>query len=100
MIQKQKLVMIIKSHGVKGQKVKAVEELSELQIAILNDVNKGLNCRNNIIEEIADVMVMIEQLKIIYEIPDPVIEFAMNEKVDREIRRIERQQWIDENLKG
>lgn len=96
----EKLKMIIKSHGVKGQKVKAVEELSELQVAILNDVNKGLNCRSNIVEEIADVMVMIEQLKIIYEIPDPVIEFAMNEKIDREIRRIERKKWIDENLKG
>ena len=40
---KEKLEKIIKAHGENNQKLKAIEELDELQIAILNDINKGLN---------------------------------------------------------
>lgn len=97
---KEKLEKIIKTHGENNQKLKAIEELDELQIAILNDINKGLNCRNNVIEEIADSLVMIRQLMMIYNIDSEMIVTVMHMKMDREIKRINRQEWIDENLKG
>ena len=49
--------------GAENQKKKAIEELSELIRAIARDD------RANILEEITDVMIMIEQLRYIYEEP-------------------------------
>ena len=60
--QKEQIELIIEFHGILSQKLKSLEEMNELQTAIFNDVNKGFNCRNDIIEEIADVLIMIEQL--------------------------------------
>lgn len=80
---KKQLKDIIDHFGTYSQKVKAVEELAELQVAILhgNDVE-------NIIEEIADVQIMIDQLKIIYR-ADLVVEKVMNEKINRTLTIME-----------
>jgi len=53
----------IKCYGVKNQVLKAVEELNELSTSLLHWT---FNKENNVLEEIADVEIMIEQLKIIF----------------------------------
>jgi NTP pyrophosphatase (non-canonical NTP hydrolase) len=52
----------IKTFGVDTQEMVAVEELAELSQAI---VHKRRGRQHNIAEEIADVEIMLEQLKII-----------------------------------
>jgi NTP pyrophosphatase (non-canonical NTP hydrolase) len=44
--------------GIDAQKIKAIEEMAELTQAICKDTN--------IAEEIADVSILLEQLKIVY----------------------------------
>jgi NTP pyrophosphatase (non-canonical NTP hydrolase) len=52
----------IETWGAERQKQKAIEELSELIRAIARDD------RDNVIEEISDVITMIKQLRILYNI--------------------------------
>lgn len=76
--------------GYAHQKEKAIEELSELQQALARDL-QGEGDRANIIEEIADALVMIAQLVLIYGIHREV-ERVADEKVNRTLERIEKEQ--------
>lgn len=76
--------------GYAHQKEKAIEELSELQQALARDL-QGEGDRANIVEEIADALVMIAQLVLIYGIHREV-ERAADEKVNRTLERIEKEQ--------
>lgn len=59
----------IRHYGRQHQQIKAVEELSELQVALLKCLDGRCNI-NNIEEEIADVEIMLIQLKKMFAI-DP-----------------------------
>jgi len=66
----------------KDQIMKAAEECCELAQAVLKS-----NCKENnyaIITEIADVLVMIEQIKVIYNFSDEEI----NDEIDRKLQRL------------
>ena len=76
--------------GYAHQKEKAIEELSELQQAIARDL-QGEGDRANITEEIADVLVTVAQLVLIYGIAYDVQRVA-DEKVNRTLARIEKEQ--------
>lgn len=76
--------------GYAHQKEKAIEELSELQQALARDL-QGEGDRANIVEEIADALVMIAQLVLIYGIHREV-ERVADEKVNRTLERIEKEQ--------
>lgn len=83
---KQKLQEIISYFGEDNQKLKAIEELSELTIAIINTKNDKTE---NLIEEIADVEIMLKQLKIIYKIDKSEIKKAKQFKIERTLKMIE-----------
>lgn len=84
-----KLLKIIDHYGANHQRYKAAEELSELQTLILQDANKnGKVPLSHIIEEIADVKVMVKQLELIYGIDSRDIDPIINAKVDRTLNRI------------
>lgn len=95
---KEDLLKIIKHHGVNVQQRKLAEEVFELQEAITKaqDVyDKTVlfqeytsNLKTNIAEEIADVMVMLNQFKAYYGIPNETILVFMRGKVDRQLERI------------
>lgn len=88
-----KKMKIIEYYGENHQRFKAAEELSELQTLILQDANKnGKVPKSRIIEEIADVYVMLSQLKTIYCIDSRDIEPIIDAKTDRTIRQIEGEQ--------
>lgn len=76
--------------GYAHQKEKAIEELSELQQALARDL-QGEGDRDNIIEEIADALVMIAQLVLIYGIHRDVERVAAD-KLLRTLARIEKEQ--------
>lgn len=87
-MDKQKLLFIIDAYGTKSQEDVAIEEMAELQKAIIKHRRyTGDETRAEIIDEIADVEIMIEQLKIIYSCKKEV-KSRIDYKIERQIKRI------------
>lgn len=77
--------MAITKYGQMNQIIKAVEEMSELTKELCKLlVNDSKYSIEGIAEEIADVTIMIEQLRLMYNINDEVCEM-----MDSKIRRLE-----------
>lgn len=85
-------------YGIEMQSLVAMEELSELQKAISKLVRnpeektkplefKGL--RNNLIEEVADVLICMDQLIEYYQIQGIEIQDAIQAKQERQAKRLE-----------
>ena len=70
------------------QVIVAIEELGELQKELCKSLRDKGN-RDKIIEEIADVCIMVDQLKIMYGISTAVIHAAKNKKLLRTKERLE-----------
>ena len=88
--EKRKLLFIINTYGTRSQQDIAIEEMSELQKAILKHRrNPSEKTRKDIIDEIADVSIMLEQLKIIYSCRMEV-EKRIDYKINRQIKRIKK----------
>lgn len=77
-----KIDLILGKFGLHNQKYKAIEELIELTLAVAHDVN-GKTDRSNIVEEIADVYIMLVQLEKIYNIKESEIEEQVEYKIQR-----------------
>lgn len=88
MTQMDKIIKILNHYGAEQQKLKAAEELTELQEIILKDVNKG-QPPVGILGEIADVRIMLTQLEIIYEVDPWDLRDAIDYKLDRTMMRME-----------
>ena len=73
---------IIKHYGTHNQRIKTIEELSELIQALSR--NDDID---NIAEEIADCYIMLEQLELIYNLKRKVGKY-IEEKLDRTLLRI------------
>ena len=84
----KELMQMITHNGSYYQKLKTIEELNELTLAIIQDTNKLKGNHFNIVEEIADVYVMLEQLKLIYGLSDEEIGFMVEYKIKRTLERI------------
>lgn len=80
------LEQAIKKYGPTMQKTVAIEEMSELIKELVKDI-RDMPCKLAIAEEIADVEIMLEQLKIIYEAYEHVESFKIS-KVNRLYKRI------------
>jgi NTP pyrophosphatase (non-canonical NTP hydrolase) len=100
MKQEEKLLKIINHYGVNNQQRKLQEEVFELNEAIISAEHSrcvGITRDvapigiEHIAEEIADVMVMIEQFKLYYGITSEEITNIFWSKVDRQLERIERE---------
>lgn len=87
MYEKQVISEAIERYGEERQLVKCCEEMAELTQAICKRFDKGPGCdfdTEAVVEELADVEIMLEQLRIILEI-DPALEARWRE---RKIRRL------------
>ena len=96
-----KLKEIIDYYGEEKQMIKAIEEMSELQKELCKTLI-GKGNRDSLVEEIADVQIMLDQLKLI--VGDPISKYnwaneytedceielktIMQYKIDRTIERI------------
>lgn len=84
---RNKLRFIIDTFSEDAQKLMAIEEMSELMKEICKDFRGNTN-KDAIKEEIADVLVMIEQLRIIYDIKLSDVHKIMNEKIERALTHV------------
>ncbi len=64
----------------------AIEEMAELTQALVKDT-RGQGDYDNIVEEIADVTLMLDQLKVIFGIPDEELNDIIRYKINRQMRR-------------
>lgn len=87
-LEKQIYLDAIEQHGQARQLVKCCEEMAELTQAICKRFDHGPGANDfdteAVVEELADVEIMLEQLRIILEI-DPALEARWRE---RKIRRL------------
>ena len=74
---------VIKTYGKQHQILLAVEELAELQKELLKNFNRNATNISAIIDEIADVHIMLEQLEIIYKIDGSECNAAIVKKLKR-----------------
>lgn len=65
----------LKTWGKNPQMLQVIEEMSELIKEILKNVNRGKDNISEIIEETADVEIMLEQLKCCYNIKQEVEDY-------------------------
>lgn len=79
--------IIIEHYGKEMQKIVAIEELAELQKEITKDL-RGKTNETGLIEEIADVEIMLEQLKAMYEIDKDQLEKIKELKIQRTLERM------------
>ena len=88
-MEKDKLQMIADHYGIKKQLRQLAEECSELAVEASHSARKGTTVK--IIEEMADVQIMIEQIIYLAKIDRCDIQDCINFKLDRQIKRIEKE---------
>lgn len=81
---------IIEHYGTDRQILKSAEECSELaQVCIKVGLgSKKKKDLDNLVEEIADVTLMLEQLKMIMDIDNRAVEDIVYEKIARQLNRM------------
>lgn len=92
MKNKQILIAAINTFGKEKQQVQAIQELAELQKAITKMIIKEIikvEYVKNLHEEIADVEIMIDQLKIIHQISTEKIDEIKDKKLSRLSRELD-----------
>ena len=88
---KKKIRQIANHYGLQHQCTKTIEELRELAEECMKTACKG-SIPVNLINEMADVLVMILQLIYLGKIEFEDIESVMEYKVDRQIQRIKEEE--------
>lgn len=86
-IDKGVIAESILHYGKNNQSTVCMEECAEL-IQAISKAKRGKIDRDNMIEEIADVLICVEMLKQIYNIPDRSIENWIELKQERMLRRM------------
>ena len=79
------VIKMIEKNGKNKQVLVAVEEMQELSKELLKNVNRDVKNRKEILEELADVLLMSMQLITIYNIDGEEIEKVWEEKIKRVI---------------
>ena len=77
--------------GGKTQEIVWVEELGELQHEITKSLRGNLR-KEHLIEELADVLICLEQLKIKYNISDSQLQEWIDYKYKRNCKRLEQEE--------
>ena len=80
----------IETYGVRAQKLMAIEEMSELTKEICKDF-RGKMEREHLIEEMADVLIMLDQMLLLYKISGEEVGLMRIKKVERLKERLEKQ---------
>lgn len=81
--QNRTITRAILIFGCKNQTMQTIEELMELQHALFENVHRGTNNRGNIVEEVADVEIMLTQIKQIYGISEQELNVVKDHKIKR-----------------
>lgn len=96
MIDDSRIKTIAEHYGFDRQCDKLIEEMSELLVAITHMKKKDENCADhysNFIEELGDVLIIAEQLKILLPHHDrTALDESISYKLNREMKRMENSQ--------
>ena len=95
MTDDERIKTIADHYGIKKQLRQLAEECSELAVEASHSARKGTTVK--IIEEMADVQIMIEQIIYLARIDRCDIQDCINFKLDRQMKRMEKEetnQWI------
>lgn len=85
---KEQVRQILNHYGMQHQKAKAIEELAELIVALQKDILEGKeNHSRAVLEEIADVHIMLTQL-LDDEGDKTTVSLIVDKKLKRQMRRI------------
>lgn len=76
----------IVKYGVEKQMTVAIEEMSEV-IKELCKLQRGIGNRDHLAEEIADAMIVLEQMRLVFNLNQAVCD-KMDEKVERLKRKV------------
>lgn len=79
---------LIQKYGVETQVLVAVEEMSELQKALLKNINRNSKNLSEVKEEMVDVSIMLEQLRYIYKISNREFATIKKNKIERTEKRL------------
>lgn len=92
--------LLIDHYGHESQKMMLLEEMAELQKEICKEFRGELN-KEAITEEVADVLIMLEQVQMMYDISDIRLLEITNEKLVRQLRRIvDEEDLVELEVKG
>ena len=83
----EKIKLLLNSKSSTENKAIIIEELSELQKEVTKDIRKKFN-RDNFLEEMADVVIVLHMAKEIYNISDSELDKVINKKMERNLNRI------------
>lgn len=87
--QINKCKTIADHYGQISQEKQAVSELMELGYVLTRrPVQRKESWNDELLDEIADVLIMVQQLSLIYQLSDDDIDKKINEKLDRQLERI------------
>ena len=95
-MNKQSIIEIAEFYGYDAQSRQCIEEMAELTVALNKMWREGMKTdyfyselkKNDIAEEIADVYIMLEQMKYLLNIYEDDIETIINRKILRQLERI------------
>ena len=103
-MNKQSIIEISEFYGFDAQSRQCIEEMAELTVALnkyhrerdkwssfLKECFNDNTSLENVKEEIADVMIMLEQMKYLLNIYENDIETIINRKILRQLERINKQ---------
>lgn len=86
--QRSIMAEIISYYGHESQKMMLLEEMSELQKEICKDMRYDPDLEA-ITEEVGDVLIMLEQIQMMYHITETKLHEITNRKLHRQLRRME-----------
>lgn len=86
MIDDERIKTIADHYGIENQMRQLAEECSELAVEANHSARKGTTVK--IIEEIADVLIMMQQVIYLAKIDKCDIEDCINYKLERQMKRI------------
>ncbi len=86
---KKNIAESIQHYGIENQSTVCMEECAEL-IQAISKAKRGRTDRDNMIEEIADVLICIEMLKQMHMISDDEINKWIEKKQAREVERMKK----------
>ena len=93
MVDKEKARRIAEHYGAWSQICKSVEELIELSEVLIKGINKPkVFDKDSLYEEMADVEIMLEQLKLIFSIDEEILQNGIDAKIERTILRMGEEQ--------
>lgn len=87
MTRKEQFETIMNYYGRRHQMLKAIEELTELAEVLIKVLTKNVGLER-IMDEMADVYVMLEQVRILNFIDGKELDDKIDEKLERQVNRI------------